>query len=73
MTDPIYCNWCGKPSDEVRKMIAGQNGLTGHNVFICNECVVLCAAIVSEQDDHFTEEVAAMRAYIASQRTKDSD
>lgn len=37
--DTIYCNFCGKSQHEVSKIIAGPC------VFICNECVELCADI----------------------------
>ncbi|MBF0746250.1 ATP-dependent Clp protease ATP-binding subunit ClpX [Gemella sp. 19428wG2_WT2a] len=37
------CSFCGKHSDEVFKLIAG-NG-----VFICNECVDLCSEMIDEQ------------------------
>ncbi len=33
----IICSFCGKPIDQVQKMIAGPG------VYICNECVVVCA------------------------------
>ena len=36
----LYCSFCGKSQHEVRKLIAGPN------VFICNECVELCADII---------------------------
>ena len=39
-----YCSFCGKSQHEVRKLIAGPN------VFICNECVELCADIIKEED-----------------------
>ena len=32
----ISCSFCGKSQEEVKKLIAGPN------VYICNECVVLC-------------------------------
>jgi ClpX C4-type zinc finger len=37
-----YCSFCGKSQDEVLKLIAGPT------VFICNECVDLCAEINRE-------------------------
>lgn len=37
-----YCSFCGKSQHEVIKLIAGPN------VFICNECVDLCADIIKE-------------------------
>lgn len=58
MTNALHCSWCGKSQSAVSKMIAGPN------VFICNECVVLCAAIISHDDEHFHETVAAMRAKV---------
>lgn len=39
----VYCSFCGKNQDEVRKIIAG-NG-----VFICNECVALSQEIIKEE------------------------
>jgi ATP-dependent Clp protease ATP-binding subunit ClpX len=40
----LYCSFCGKSQHEVRKLIAGPT------VFICDECVELCADIVSEEN-----------------------
>lgn len=39
----VYCSFCGKSQDEVKKIIAG-NG-----VFICNECVALSQEIIKEE------------------------
>ena len=39
----LYCSFCGKSQHEVRKLIAGPS------VFICDECVDLCNAIISEE------------------------
>ena len=39
----LYCSFCGKSQDEVRKLIAGPS------VFICDECVDLCNDIISEE------------------------
>jgi len=39
----LYCSFCGKSQNEVRKLIAGPA------VFICDECVELCNDIVSEE------------------------
>ncbi|HEM4204961.1 ATP-dependent Clp protease ATP-binding subunit ClpX [Streptococcus suis] len=39
----IYCSFCGKNQEEVKKIIAG------NNVFICNECVELAQEIISEE------------------------
>jgi ATP-dependent Clp protease ATP-binding subunit ClpX len=44
-TESIRCSFCGKPRSNVESLVAGPTPA----VAICNECVVLCAAIVSEQ------------------------
>ena len=38
----VRCSFCGKSRDEVRRLIAGPG------VYICDECVLLCQEIVSE-------------------------
>ena len=38
------CSFCGKTQDEVRKLIAGPEG-----VYICNECVDICMGIIEEE------------------------
>ena len=40
----LRCSFCGKTQDEVRKLIAGPEG-----VYICNECVDICVGIVEEE------------------------
>jgi ClpX C4-type zinc finger len=40
---PPTCSFCGKDSDEVRKLIAGPA------VMICDECVVLCRDILEQE------------------------
>ncbi|WP_084155767.1 ATP-dependent Clp protease ATP-binding subunit ClpX [Halomonas halocynthiae] len=39
----LYCSFCGKNQDEVRKLIAGPS------VYICDECVDLCNDIIREE------------------------
>ena len=39
----LYCSFCGKSQNEVRKLIAGPS------VFICDECVELCNDIIREE------------------------
>ncbi|HEP1652425.1 TPA: ATP-dependent Clp protease ATP-binding subunit ClpX [Streptococcus pyogenes] len=46
----VYCSFCGKSQDDVKKIIAG------NNVFICNECVALSQEIIKEE---LAEEVLA--------------
>ncbi|HEX8728496.1 MAG TPA: ClpX C4-type zinc finger protein [Ktedonobacterales bacterium] len=36
------CSFCGKANTQVRRLIAGPNG-----VFICDECVALCNEILA--------------------------
>jgi len=44
---PHYaCSFCGKGREEVAHLIAGP-----HEVYICNECVALCNAILAEEDE----------------------
>ena len=38
----LYCSFCGKGQNEVRKLIAGPS------VYICDECVDLCNNIIEE-------------------------
>ena len=40
----VRCSFCNKTQDQVRKMIAGPTG-----VYICDECVDLCADIIEEK------------------------
>ena len=51
-SDNIRCSFCNKTQDQVRKMIAGPAG-----VYICDECVEICADIVDEGYEE-EEEVA---------------
>ncbi|RTK97479.1 MAG: ATP-dependent Clp protease ATP-binding subunit ClpX, partial [Neisseriaceae bacterium] len=39
----LYCSFCGKSQNEVRKLIAGPQ------VFICDECIELCNDIIREE------------------------
>ncbi len=39
----LYCSFCGKSQDEVKKLIAGPS------VFVCDECVELCTDIIKEE------------------------
>ena len=38
----VRCSFCGKTQDQVRRMVAGPNA------YICNECVLICQEIVSD-------------------------
>lgn len=39
----LKCSFCKKPSSEVKRLVAGPNG-----IFICNECVSICSEILKE-------------------------
>ncbi|MEI8306326.1 MAG: ATP-dependent Clp protease ATP-binding subunit ClpX [Chloroflexales bacterium] len=41
------CSFCGRGQDEVQRLIAGPG-----TVFICDECVALCSAIIAEETEH---------------------
>ena len=41
-----HCSFCGKSKDEVRRLIAGPDG-----VFICDDCVEICKAMVDETNE----------------------
>ncbi|WP_193165393.1 ATP-dependent Clp protease ATP-binding subunit ClpX [Microbulbifer hainanensis] len=45
----LYCSFCGKSQQEVRKLIAGPS------VFICDECVELCTDIIREEVQESSE------------------
>ncbi len=42
--DKVRCSFCNKTQDQVRKMIAGPG-----SVYICDECVDICADIIEEE------------------------
>lgn len=39
----LKCSFCGKPQDQVRRLVAGPN------VYICDECIELCQDIIREE------------------------
>ncbi len=39
----LKCSFCGKPQDQVRRLIAGPG------VYICDECIELCQDIIKEE------------------------
>jgi ATP-dependent Clp protease ATP-binding subunit ClpX len=42
--DNLYCSFCGKNQNDVKKLIAGPA------VYICDECIQLCGEIISEEN-----------------------
>ena len=45
--DIVRCSFCGKTQAQVKKIIAGPNG-----VYICDECVDVCSEIIEEEFDY---------------------
>jgi ATP-dependent Clp protease ATP-binding subunit ClpX len=41
--DMLFCSFCGKTQNEVRKLVAGPSA------YICDECIELCRCIVEEE------------------------
>lgn len=41
--ETMRCSFCGRTSEEVRKLVAGPN------VFICDECIEVCQSIIEEE------------------------
>lgn len=42
-TKQLKCSFCGKPQEQVRRLVAGPN------VYICDECIELCQDIIKEE------------------------
>lgn len=42
-TKQLKCSFCGKPQDQVRRLVAGPNA------YICDECIELCQDIIKEE------------------------
>ncbi len=42
-TKQLKCSFCGKPQDQVRRLVAGPS------VYICDECIELCQDIIKEE------------------------
>ena len=58
----VRCSFCNKSEDQVRKLIAGPDG-----VFICDECIGICAEIMEEelapygQEETFDSEINLLK------------
>ena len=55
--EKIRCSFCNKTEDQVRKLIAGPNG-----VYICDECIDICSEIIEEEleDEEIAEEISGI-------------
>ncbi|MDD4003436.1 MAG: ATP-dependent Clp protease ATP-binding subunit ClpX [Clostridia bacterium] len=42
----LVCSFCKKPGSEVKRLVAGPNG-----IFICNECINICSEILKEDSN----------------------
>ena len=55
-SDMLVCSFCNKTQNEVRKLIAGKSVPTPdggqETIFICDECIELCANIVRGEGKH---------------------
>lgn len=45
----MKCSFCGKPQEQVRKLVAGPG------VYICDECIELCTEIIDEEFNDASE------------------
>jgi ATP-dependent Clp protease ATP-binding subunit ClpX len=50
-TKQLKCSFCGKPQDQVRRLVAGPN------VYICDECIELCQDIIREEFSNAMDDV----------------
>lgn len=55
-TRELYCGFCGKPDDQVERLIAGAMA------FICNECVDLCVEVLKQPAKPHTRPYSEFRA-----------
>ena len=47
----VRCSFCNKTEDQVRKLIAGPEG-----VYICDDCIEICAEILEEDMEEYYEQ-----------------
>ncbi len=59
MTGHVKCSFCGKDQSDVRKLIAGPAG-----VYICDDCIEICADIIEEEFGAADEEEFEAKADI---------
>ena len=58
----VRCSFCNKTEDQVRKLIAGPNG-----VFICDQCIGICSEIIEEevggygQDENYDSDINLLK------------
>ena len=61
LNEVIRCSFCNKAQAQVRKLIAGPNG-----VFICDECVETCSEIIEEEfeEEEKEEKIDEIKAFL---------
>ena len=58
----VRCSFCNKTEDQVRKLIAGPNG-----IFICDQCIGICSEIIEEevggygQDENYDSDINLLK------------
>lgn len=55
-TAELRCSFCGKPNSQVKRLIAGPDG-----VYICDECVEICRHVIAESDKKTAKAVANLK------------
>ena len=55
-TAELRCSFCGKPNSQVKKLIAGPDG-----VYICDECVEVCRHVISESDRRANKQTVKLK------------
>jgi DNA-directed RNA polymerase subunit RPC12/RpoP len=60
------CSFCGKPQEQVRRLIAGPGG-----VYICDECVTLCHEIITEESQPGSQQTGG-QSWTATTRSQAS-
>ena len=58
----LFCSFCGKNQNEVKKLIAGPS------VYICDECVSLCNDIIKEDLESKEAETNKQKNYQIQKR-----
>lgn len=48
----VICSFCSKTQNDVKKIVAGAS------VFICNECIELCASIIKEENTRMVKTIS---------------
>lgn len=63
--DQLFCSFCGKTQEEVKKLIAGPS------VYICNECVRLCEEIIDDEEKENKEKQEDIKSSLVPKQIKD--